>query len=246
MKHFKQIILSLLILLFFIPNLQAETIDPQIIEQIVSQLKVATEPQIMEHCLVFTVQGQYRYAGIAFDHEEYGTIHPFQRIVRRDYNGELIKDETGKELETVLFFVTKIPEHINQVKYRLVLDGLWTHDPLNNQFEFDEKTGLTVSVKEVPRNNAIKTGRIKNGAVQFVYEGEPGENITLSGTFNNWDPFMYALAETRPGYYEIDLPLPTGTYYYNFMNGTERITDKTNSKKAYASDGRIASVLKVQ
>ena len=74
MKHFKQIILSLLILLFFIPNLQAETIDPQIIEQIVSQLKVATEPQIMEHCLVFTVQGQYRYAGIAFDHEEYGTI----------------------------------------------------------------------------------------------------------------------------------------------------------------------------
>src|SRR5574344_1511133 len=117
MKHFKQIILSLLILLFFIPNLQAETIDPQIIEQIVSQLKVATEPQIMEHCLVFTVQGQYRYAGIAFDHEEYGTIHPFQRIVRRDYNGELIKDETGKELETVLFFVTKIPEHINQVKY---------------------------------------------------------------------------------------------------------------------------------
>ena len=48
-----------------------------------------------------------------------------------------------------------------------------------------------------------------------------------------------------PGLYELELPLTTGTYYYNYYLGLTPILDNTNPEKIYTADGRSASVIRV-
>ena len=82
--------------------------------------------------------------------------------------------------------------------------------------------------------------------VKFVYHGKTGEKIRLAGSFTNWDSFIYYLKEITPGHYELDLPLPSGTYYYTFYNGLDVILDEKNPNKVYTPEGRVACVLSVQ
>ncbi|MDR1747759.1 MAG: glycogen-binding domain-containing protein, partial [Spirochaetaceae bacterium] len=67
----------------------------------------------------------------------------------------------------------------------------------------------------------------------------------LAGSFNNWDSFMYEMTETSAGIYQIDIPLPPGTYFYAFFSGTAQIADIKNPDRRYTADGRIASVITV-
>jgi hypothetical protein len=67
----------------------------------------------------------------------------------------------------------------------------------------------------------------------------------LTGTFTNWDPYIYTLTETVPGIYELEIPLPRGTYYYKFVRGITEIIDEGASARVFSSDGQSASVLKV-
>ena len=53
------------------------------------------------------------------------------------------------------------------------------------------------------------------------------------------------LEETKPGFYELSIPLPTGIYYYNYYLGMNSFVDKTNPNRAYTPEGRTASVIKV-
>jgi hypothetical protein len=53
------------------------------------------------------------------------------------------------------------------------------------------------------------------------------------------------LEETSPGFYEITLALPKGSYFYAYYKGTTSFVDETNPDKAYTPDGRVASVLHV-
>ena len=82
-------------------------------------------------------------------------------------------------------------------------------------------------------------------SVKFIYKGESGLKLNLAGTFTNWDPWIYQLEEIQPGLYELELPLTTGTYYYNYYLGLTPILDNTNPEKIYTADGRSASVLTV-
>ncbi len=127
----------------------------------------------------------------------------------------------------------------------MVIDGLWTTDPQNPITAYDNRTGMMLSSLPVTRISEPKTDRTESGTVRFIYQGERGQTIRLAGSFNNWDSFMYELKETSPGFYELDLTLPRGTYYYTFNNGTTALTDTTNPDRGYTKDGRVASILTV-
>ncbi|ULQ59342.1 isoamylase [Brucepastera parasyntrophica] len=215
-------------------------------QELVASISRVQEPLISDKHVIFTARGDARYVGIAFEHEDYRFIHSFQRIIRRDLYGKPQVDDQGRPLETVLFYIAEIPPEMKELTYRMVVDGLWTTDPQNPHTKYDYINGMNVSILPVEYYEIFQTSQRDSNLVKFTYEGNPGAVIRLAGTFNNWDPFMYELTEISPGRYEISLPLPKGTWYYAYFEGTTQRPDSTNSNHVYTKDGRVASVLVVK
>lgn len=195
------------------------------------------EPIITDDYIIFTSDTNYRFVGIAFDFENYQTVHPFQILTQQDDDGKVSRKH--------MFYCYKRQHKFTTLKYRLVFDGLWTTDPLNPNKEYDENVNLYFSKIEDPGSVIVSTNVKESDKVHFIYKGETGQTIHLAGTFTNWDPWIYELQETAPGFYELELPLTTGKYYYNYYIGLTPILDETNPEKIYTLDGRAASVIKV-
>ena len=161
---------------------------------------------------------------IAFDFENYQTIHPFKIKNSRDFNDEIIS--------SIMFFSLERPADLTEIAYRLVIDGLWTPDPVNTNNYYDAETGVSLSKVEIGSTLPVVTGTNSESITRFIYNGESGKTVRIGGTFTNWDSWIYELEETSPGFYEISIPLPQGKYYYNYFLGMKAITDKTNPEKA--------------
>ena len=216
---------------------QEEIIIPYDLHQAIHDIEKPTAPVVTDEYIIFTADTNHRFVGIAFDFENYQTIHPFKLLNSLD--------EDGNKTPKHLFYCYERTHKISQIKYRLVIDGLWTTDPLNPNRFYDDSVNLYFSVVTAPGLIAKNTEVTKSDCVHFIYKGEPGLDLHLAGTFSNWDPWIYTLTETSPGFYELELPLPTGKYYYNYYIGLTPILDDTNPQKAYTSDGRSMSVIQV-
>jgi hypothetical protein len=208
-------------------------------DSIAAEINGVGKPLIKENHVIFTAeQHKRRFVGIAFDFENFRTIHPFQ--IRK------ITDVDGKVTDSWFFYILDIPKNITSISYRLIIDGLWTTDPVNDLTEYNTAMGIRLSKIMIDTKEPPATCLPDNGMVRFIYQGESGQNIRLGGSFTNWDSWIYYMTETEPGLYEIDLPLPGGTYYYTFYHGISSFIDKTNPHRAYTPDGRIASVITIK
>ena len=218
---------------------QAEqaAIDTYTYGELVETIARADAPLITGKYIIFTAAGAARYVGIAFEHENFQSIHSFQRLYR---------SEDTDTKKSILFYIMQIPEEMRELRYRLVINGLWSTDPLNPEEVFDYSAGMSLSVLKIPYQKEYKTQVENNGRTRFVYQGDTGKKIYLAGTFNNWDPFMYLLEEVMPGRYELFLPLPKGVWYYAYFREGKQIPDTTNRQHVYMTDGRTASVIAVE
>lgn len=204
---------------------------------LVGNVTRSSAPKIVDdRYIIFTASSASRHVAVAFEHEKYAILHSFRRLVPDKESGSVL-------LEPVLFYIMEIPEKLTKLRYRLVFDGLWTQDPLNENEEFDFENRMTVSAITFPPRRDIRTRIIDGKNVNFVYVGNPHLKISVAGSFNNWDPFMYFMEETSEGIYELTLPLPKGTHTYSYFLGTERKVDVTNHERSYGSDGKVVSVL---
>ena len=209
--------------------------------EIAQKLQGPSAPFEKDGCIVFSAELGPRYVGIAFDFENYQIIHPFMRKSSYDENGELVK--------TWYFYILEDVPQTNKIYYRMIIDGLWTTDSLNPQKYYDTQTGIHLSEISVTKHDAAatRTSALQNGgATRFVYRGKSGQKVRLAGTFTKWDSWIYELKETAAGFYELDLPLPSGTYYYVYYIGAERFPDVTNHDWAWTEDGRPISKLTVE
>ena len=240
MKMRKILIISAAILTFCTAELSAAApIEYQDydLDMLLHEITEPKAPVITDDYIIFTVDTNYRYAGIAFDFEDYQIIHPFQVLTQTD--------DEEKKTRRHLFYCYERHHNLTEIKYRLVLDGLWTTDPHNPNKIYDENVNLYFSKVDVPDGINIYTNSTKTNFVHFIYKGKSGQRIRLGGTFTNWDPWIYELNETSPGLYELDLPLASGKYYYNYYIGLTPVLDNTNPEKIYTNDGRSASVIVV-
>ncbi|MDR3312635.1 MAG: glycogen-binding domain-containing protein [Spirochaetaceae bacterium] len=206
------------------------------LDLIISELTVAGPPLLKKGYLMFTQEINARYAAIVFDFENFSVIHPF---TRRD-----MTDKEGKPAGSIYFYALKIPENMSVVAYKLIVDGLWIFDPQNTETTYDPAVGLLSQVR-IPVSPQPVTGKTPGGPVRFVYQGKENQTITVSGSFTGWDPYIYGMTETSPGFYEAHIPLPPGTYLYNFVGGLKEFTDPENHERALAPGGNSASVLHV-
>ena len=243
MKRFSKlkVVLSAALLLVGFGTMYAQTADePDTYEltNLISTITSVQAPFVTDKFIVFTQQNGPRFAGIAFDFEGYRVIHPFQIKNTRDFEENITS--------SLLFFVLDRPKDKTEITYRLIIDGLWTADPLNPNRFFDEDTGVSLSRLDLGGMLPEVTGTKAQHITKFIYNGEPGQTVRLGGTFTNWDSLIYELEEKEPGLYELELPLPKGTYYYNYFLGMTAITDKTNPRKSWSDEGRVTSVIEVE
>ena len=243
----KPLYVSLTLALFILFPSFGSGIESVKYANLVTQISRPCAPVIVDgRYIIFTASGNARHTAISFEYENYTKSYSFQRLVRKDENNKRRVDAKGKTDEGVLFYIAEIPSGYHILRYRMVIDGLWTTDPLNSQTEYDYDNGMMVSTLPVDFYEVFQTANVNKGQVRFTYEGDPGNVIDLAGSFNDWDPFMYEMTETSPGKYELVLPLPAGTWYYSYFEGTTQLKDDTNSERVYTKDGRVASVVTVK
>jgi hypothetical protein len=210
-------------------------------------LTIPAGPEIFEDAIIFTAPASYRRVGVAFAEEGFAKVHWMRKLmVSQDPLDAPIPP--GKKVPDpykdsgLLFYVYQVPESLREVEYRMVIDGLWTTDPGNPQGKRDNASGIINSVVTMPRPERDPVlHENPKGVLHFSFKGPPGETVTVAGSFNNWDPFMYELREYPQGVYSLDLPLPPGTYQYVFFHRGDRYLDPYNVRRAYTKEGNVAS-----
>jgi len=191
----------------------------------VNNLTKAEAPRIQDRKLILTWKGdvQPRYVAAAFKHEAFREKHVFWR----NQNG-------------VYFLVYDLSaESPSTLEYRLIVDGLWQGDPSNPDRVRDDQ-GVTLSrvslrTSDLPMVHGPVQGYF--GAVEFSYRGKPGQEVSIIGNFNDWDPFAHYLEEVSPGEYRVKLTLAPGTILYRFVVGTKSFLDPENAHTASDDQG---------
>jgi len=208
-------------------------------------------PVVHGDFVIFTADSRLRRIGVAFAYEDFRNVYWFrQMVISQDpLNAPIPAGQKAPDPyrdSGIQFYVHQIPEHLRDLEYRLVINGLWTVDPSNEITRRDPVSGLSLSVLSLParpvRYNPLST--MPDG-LTFTYRAEPGEIITIGGNFNSWDPFMFELREGPAGVYSITIPLPPGIYQYVFYRRGQRYVDPNNPNRIYARDGSAASVINV-
>lgn len=214
-----------------------EKYRPYELDTILRSIKAPTAPVITEDYIIFTADPSNRYVGIAFDFEDYQIIHP--------YKLQCSTDEDGNKTPQHLFYCYERTHKISEIKYRIVIDGLWTTDPTNPVKEYDDDVNLYFSKVSDALGVRQNTEVTEQNTVHFVYKGESGQTVRIAGTFCNWDPWIYKMKETKPGFYELEIPLADGKYFYNYYVGLSPMLDTTNPQRTYLKNGRSVSVIQV-
>ena len=206
--------------------------DPAIHRKIMS-LSEPAPPEIWEDHLILTYSQspEPRFVGAVFRYEGYDRIHPF------------FLNNHG-----VFVLMHPLPPGRSEIVYRLVVDGVWLADPRGETIR--DSANIALSLIAIRTREAVLEGPElqTDGRVRFtVRTGAAGQNVTLAGSFNNWDPFLTPLREIRPGsgLYEVVLPLPPGRHYYYFRVDGRRHVDVANWRQVRNNFGETVSFFDV-
>ena len=226
-------------------DVEAEAIDSFEVLGFLLGLSQPAPPEIIDNMVVFTASSSLRRVGIAFADEGFARVHWFRPLkvsedplerIRRGRRASPHRDSG------IAFHVREIPDGAAQIEYRLIINGLWTTDPANPSTRRSGASGTTFSVLAIPpRPQARQPLMAQPDGLHFVFRGPPGETVTVAGSFNNWDPFMYELREGPPGTYSIRIPLPPGRHQYAFFHRGERFPDPYNPVRVFSMEGKVAS-----
>jgi hypothetical protein len=242
MKQFSMVTLLALI----IGNIGAlDTESYQLIDHLIGLVRPGG-PEVLDDGVLFTAPSAYRSVGIAFAHEGFAKIYRFEKLMTVRDDPEAADAKKGDadlyRDSGILFYAYPAPQDMRELEYRLIIDGLWTVDPLNPLRRIDERSGIYRSVVVLPET-APSPASLDNppGTLNLSYQAPSGETVTVAGDFNGWDPFMYELRETAPGLYSLVLPLPPGTYRYLLYYRGQTFPDPNNPNKVYNRSGDVVS-----
>ena len=239
--------IAAVLLILIIGNIKAVDIDSNQFIDHIRAIEAPRKPEIFEGGVLFTASSSHRRVGISFAHEGYAKVHWFRQLmIPRDSadlllaNGKVDKNVEPNIDSGIMFHVEVIPNNIRNMDYRLVIDGLWTTDPLNPH-SVSGPSGVVESRINLPERPRASHYAIQPGTYRFSFNAAQGEIVTVGGSFNNWDPFMYELRETSPGLYSLSLPLPPGSFQYQFYYRGEQFPDPANPVWLYTREGNIIS-----
>ena len=87
---------------------------------------------------------------------------------------------------------------------------------------------------------------LKRKQVKFTFKHDPGKEVFVAGSFNNWDPKRDKLTETdQPGIYTITIMVGRGRYEYKFVVDNVWYVDPNNPESVANDLGSLNSVIVV-
>jgi hypothetical protein len=231
MKHSRTVLLLIYCFLALVPIQAKETHDVGLHLKITG-MKQAEPPHLYNQKLILSYEADHfvRFVGAAFAHEDFKEIHTF---VRNDYD--------------VFVLALPVTGERKEVVYRLIVDGLWQPDP-RNPLTTADKRGVRLSVYHVPElpSKPITGPEVgAEGRVTFYFKGPEKRAVYITGSFNNWDPFMHRLEEQQEGLYSITLRLTPGEYFYHFISNGRTMLDPFNTRRGADSEGVVVSYFTV-
>ncbi|MCL2478047.1 MAG: isoamylase [Treponema sp.] len=243
-------IITALFLIVCIGTIHAADLASDDFISLLLSLSGPVSPVVYQDSVIFTASSSYRRVGISFAYEGFSKVYWLQKLLVPRDPAEVAAD-TRKNADPnrdsgILFHVQVIPDGIKNLEYRMIIDGLWTSDP-NNPQVVAGSGGINNSRVSLPVSSvAASTTGNASGALRFSFTAAPGDTVTVAGSFNNWDPFMYEMKETARGSYSLTLSLPPGTYQYVFFYHGERLLDPNNPEKVYTRDGKAVSMVTIK
>jgi hypothetical protein len=191
-------------------------------------MRSSAAPLVREHWVVFSYRpsSSARYVAARFEHESYSVLHPFKLNEQK-----------------VFVLVYRPPEGLDELTYRISVDGLWMRDPANPEYSKDSfgteysHVGLE-ELRPWPARGPVISS---DGRVTFTYRGAPGGIVTVAGSFNQWDPFVHVLDEIDDGVYSLTLRLPRGSHYYYLLENGRKRLDPSNEEIRRDSEGQLVS-----
>ncbi len=201
--------------------------DQQSLHMKITNTTEASAPEIWKDYIIFTYNPRVsvRAVSAAFKHEDFRQIHTYVRNAHGIY---------------ILYY--PIPEDINQLTYRIIVDGLWMHDR-NSRRTIRDAAGIRLSRIQIPREKTTiqHSPVIMERKARFILREEPGKRVFVAGDFNNWDPFMHQMKEKEPGFYETTLPIRPGRHHYLYIIDGRESTDPLNFSRSYNQDDKPLS-----
>ncbi|THB64113.1 MAG: hypothetical protein D6B26_05245 [Spirochaetaceae bacterium] len=220
--------------LISLPKANAFVVEDFTVHMQIMELHEAKAPYVINDHIILSYQQPLheqtpRYVAAAFAHEDFRTMH----LYKINQHG-------------IFVLALPVPPDHRQLSYRMRIDSIWLSDPSNPEY-FRDSAGQMVSIVQIPAtpDSMYRVPELDaNGNLAIDYHGEPGQEVYLSGTFNNWDPFMHRMNEVRPGVYQIQLKVdPRRSHYYVFFRNGQRILDPRNPQVAYsARDTQVSSI----
>lgn len=212
-------------------SLFAASFDQELHHRIINTTE-STEPYISDDVIMLSYSAPpgTQVVALALESEDYRIFHKYE-----------------KNRHGVFVLAMPLPENYQEIRYRLIVDGLWTVDPKTSIVR--DKLGVRVSHVSLPVSTAIPTPGIKelpDGSTRFVYYGNTGSRVNLVGDFNRWDPFLTPMEESPvyPGIFVIALNLPSESSHYRYVVDGNEITDPDNPASSRNLWGETASIIR--
>jgi 1,4-alpha-glucan branching enzyme len=113
----------------------------------------------------------------------------------------------------------------------------------------EESTVTTTRLPDAPpakpRANTLTSGDATR-KVEFALNAEPGSQVFLAGTFNNWNPTATALADNPDsGHFKTTVAVPKGRHEYKFVVNGVWCVDPNCPDWAPNGHGSLNSVIEV-
>jgi hypothetical protein len=199
-------------------------LDGHLMEVRIRGIEQAGPPQYLDRQVLLSYQSSkpVRLVGARFAHEDYRVFH----IYFRNEND-------------VFLLLLDVPKEVEELRYRLVVDGLWINDPFNPHYEKDAfgRVFSLFDLQNRPARDPVSPEIHREGSVTFFFQTLPNRAVSVAGDFNNWDPFWNRMQEIRPGEYGLTVRMPPGQHFYYYIVNGQRVLDPINQETARDFEG---------
>ncbi len=223
-----------------IEKVTQEALLDSMLYTILASIKSPTAPFSYGKYFIFTHydKSEDARASIAFADEQYAQTHHFVRL---------------KSNPKILVYILPKKETATTLQYRLVINGVWTHDYQNPNSLIDENNVhvSTSTMSPLPRMffpSFVYNSKKKQLRFFLYLDIENPQTLTdtslqevdattiqhvpiyVVGNFSAWDPFLIRMQKSpeQENLYYADVTLDKGTYYYYFQVGNYDILDPRN------------------
>ncbi len=151
----------------------------------------------------------------------------------------------------VWFYFLSEYETEHSVRYKFLIDGIWSYDP-ENSIQSDDGSGSYMSLTEAAvseEDRHVTFRKVTEEGIDYIefrtYRPE-ASFVSVVGDFNNWNPENDPLERTQKGIWKKKINISPGTYRYKFIVDGTWTVDLYNERSGSDGVDGICSIITVK